>query len=60
MELPKVEGRQMLTTISQHERACLVHLMEEQEKISPNNALVAVLCDSVRLCREYLDVCRKV
>jgi hypothetical protein len=33
--------------------ACLVLLKEEQEKLRPDNALVAVLCDAVRLAREH-------
>lgn len=51
--LPKVEGL-LEKPIADHERACLVLLREEQEKLSPNNALIAVLCDSVRLGREYV------
>jgi hypothetical protein len=35
-------------------RACSVHLVEQQESIAPNNALIAVLCDSIRLAREHL------
>jgi hypothetical protein len=35
------------------ERRCLVYLAEEQDKLSPDNGLIALLCDGVRLAREY-------
>jgi len=53
--LPAVGGRHMEQTIQEHERRCLVFLAEEQRKPSPDNALVALLCDSVRMGREYCD-----
>jgi hypothetical protein len=34
------------------ERACERLLMDEQEKISPDNALISTLCEAVRLSRE--------
>lgn len=40
-------------SLADFERACLVHLADEQGRPSPNNALIAVLCDAVRLAREY-------
>ena len=40
-------------TIADFERAALVHIEEEQGRPNPDNALIAVLCDSVRLGREY-------
>jgi len=51
-ELPKVEGG-LDRSIEDLERACLVLIGDEQEKINPDNALIAVLCDSVRMGREY-------
>ena len=36
--------------------ACKILLEEEQEKPLPNNALVAVLCDTVRMARQYETV----
>lgn len=55
MELPNVGGRRLGRTINSYKRAILVLLAEEQMKLSPNNALIAVLCDSIRLAREYVD-----
>ena len=49
--LPAVAGR-LDRTIADFERACLVHLAEEQARPNPDNALIAVLCDAVRLARE--------
>lgn len=54
-DLPAVGGRSLNRPIADLERACLVLLAEEQRTISPNNALIAVLCDTVRLGREYSD-----
>ncbi len=54
-ELPSVAGRRLSTSIADLENRCLVHLAEEQEKLMPDNALIAVLCDAVRLGREYAD-----
>ncbi len=48
-----VAGR-MDRSIADFIRACSVHLVEQQENISPDNALIAVLCDAVRLAREHL------
>ncbi len=52
-----VAGR-MGRSIAEHERACLVLIEEEQSKIAPNNALISVLCDSVRMGREWVDSLR--
>lgn len=49
--LPSVAGR-FDRTLVDFERSCLVHLDEEQRRANPDNALIAVLCDSVRLGRE--------
>jgi hypothetical protein len=35
------------------EHRCMVYLAEEQDKLSPDNGLIALLCDGVRLAREY-------
>ena len=44
----------LVRTLADFERACLVHLYDEQQRPNPNNALIAVLCDAVRLKREHL------
>lgn len=50
-ELPAVAGR-FDRTLADFERSCLVHLDEEQRRANPDNALIAVLCDAVKLARE--------
>lgn len=35
------------------EERCRFYIGIEQEKLSPDNGLIAVLCDGVRLAREY-------
>ncbi len=52
-DLPSVAGDSISTSVATHERACRVLLMEEQDKAFPNNALINVLCESVRMGREY-------
>ena len=58
-ELPIVGGRTMLRTHADFERACLVLLESEQRKIEPDNAVIGVLCDAVRLSRECCDMMRE-
>ena len=50
-ELPEVAGR-MSRSIAELEHAIKVLLGEEQAKISPDTALISVLCDTVRFIRE--------
>jgi hypothetical protein len=50
---PVVADEFMVGTIADHERACLVFLNQEQSKINPDNHLIAVLCESVRMGRGY-------
>lgn len=42
--------------LSDLEYRARVHLQEEQGKPLPDNALIALLCDTVRLCREQADL----
>jgi hypothetical protein len=53
--LPKIAGRSLGCSLNEFERRCKVWLATEQEKPLPDNALVALLCDAVRLGREYGD-----
>jgi hypothetical protein len=53
--LPAVGGRVCEWSMNEFEHRCLVHLMREQEKIAPDNGLIAVLCNAVRLARETTD-----
>lgn len=55
MNLPEVAGRTLMVSHALFEHQCKVLLAEEQEKPLPNNALVDVLCNAVRLNREHLD-----
>ena len=48
-----VAGEWMEATIGMHVARCEHLIREEQAKPSPDNALIAVLCDSVRMAREY-------
>lgn len=52
-QLPQVGGSVLQCSLSEFEHRCRVYLMREQEKIAPDNGLIAVLCDGVRLAREY-------
>jgi hypothetical protein len=53
-----VAGR-METTIATFQQRCDRLLADEQQKIAPDNALIAVLCDAVRLAREYVELATK-
>lgn len=53
--LPLVGGRRLESTIAEFENRCLVAMYEEQIKPLPNNALIALYCEAVRLAREYVD-----
>ena len=46
-----VAGERMERSLDDFERACLVQIEEEQQKLLPDSALVGLLCDAVRLCR---------
>jgi indole-3-glycerol phosphate synthase len=59
-ELPEVGGRSIDCSNAMFERRCRLALKAEQEKISPDNALIAVLCDAVRIAREYTDAMRNI
>lgn len=53
-ELPSVGGGAYSSEISpaEFERRCRVHIKTEQGKLAPDSALIALLCDGVRLVRE--------
>jgi hypothetical protein len=53
--LPEVGGRVLPTTIASFTGRCLAHIQFEQEKAFPSNALIELLCDAVRLAREFTD-----
>lgn len=56
LQLPEVGGRRVDRSNADMEHAFLVCLAREQEKGDfADNALVATLCDGVRIVREYSD-----
>jgi hypothetical protein len=54
MELPEVAGP-LACSLADLERRARLHLRDEQSKPSPDNALIATLCDTVRCVREYVS-----
>ena len=51
-----VAGTYMDRSLADFQRACEVHIGEEQRKPNPDTALIAVLCDAVRCARELSAV----
>lgn len=47
-----IAGVYMDRSIADFQRACAVHIGEEQRKAAPDTALIALLCDAVRCSRE--------
>tara|TARA_R110000851_G_scaffold317849_2_gene481497 strand:- start:215 stop:535 length:321 start_codon:yes stop_codon:yes gene_type:complete len=56
--LPDVAGR-MEGSNAGYERRCRVYLQQEQRKMNPDNALVALFSDGVRIAREYSEMMSK-
>lgn len=54
-DLPEVGGRTLDCTLPAFEQRCRLILGKEQQKDSPDVGLIAVVCDAVRLSREYAD-----
>lgn len=44
-------------TLDEFKRRCAVHIAEEQAKSLPENSIIGLLCDAVRLTREYEEAC---
>lgn len=55
-KLPEVAGKRLLQSHADFERACKVELSTEQAKPNPDNALIGLICDAVRLSREHVAV----
>ena len=53
--LPEVGGRRLEVSLADFERSCLAHIGEMQELFNPDAALIALLCNAVRLARECAD-----
>jgi len=59
-DLPEVGGRRLVKgTLKEFEHRCKVYLDREQRKPFPDNGLVDILCDAVRVKREYCDFVEK-
>ena len=56
--LPVVAGRMVTGTLADLTRRAQRFLADEQDKPMPDNALIGVLCDTVRLVREHVDAQR--
>lgn len=56
--LPQVGGSIMEWSLEDFAHKCRFYLGEEQEKPSPDNGLVAVLCNAVRLAREQVKMAK--
>jgi len=50
-----IGGRRIEGSLLNLKRAAKVCIANEQKKLSPDNALISVLCDTVRLVREQED-----
>jgi hypothetical protein len=48
-----VVGTKMERALDEFVQACEVHIEDEQSKILPDNSLISILCDSVRLARKF-------
>lgn len=55
-EIITVAGTYMDRSIVDFRRACKTLLDEEKNLIAPNNALISVLCDAIRLSREFVSI----
>lgn len=55
-----VAGDRMSITLAEFKRRCCVRIQEEQDKTNPDNAVIALWCEAVRLAREseapYVDL----
>jgi hypothetical protein len=54
-----VAGRRMNISLFDFKLRACRHLEDEQAKANPDNALIAVLCEGVRLAREQEDSMRR-
>lgn len=53
--LPSIAGRRCEWSLAEFEQRCQAFIGREQEKPLPDNGLIAVLCNAVRLSREQVD-----
>lgn len=50
-----VAGRRMERPLPDFVNACCIYIGNEQQQLRPDNALIALLSDAVRLAREKQD-----
>jgi hypothetical protein len=55
MDMAQVEGRQLTRTLATFEKECLCLIADEIYTFDPDDTLVDLLADAVRLAREYGD-----
>ena len=49
-----VAGEWMECSIGVFMRRCELYIVDESQKLAPDNTLIALLCDAVRLARETI------
>jgi len=54
-ELPTVAGNRLPVSHAAFEQSCLVLIAHQEAQILPDNAIVAVLCNAIRLSREHCE-----
>jgi hypothetical protein len=59
-DLPEVAGRRYEGSLAALERRAKFYIAEQQNKPNPDNAIISVLCDTVRLCRECADSMNRI
>ncbi len=55
-----VAGEFMDRSVADFQRSCEVYITEEQRKLNPDTALIALLCDAVRCSRELVSAYRRL
>jgi len=55
LELSEVKGRQLEWTLHEFERRCRIRISQEKDSFKPDQDLIAILSNAVRLKREFMD-----
>ena len=55
-----VEGNIMERSLHDFVRGCCVYIQNQQAQPAPDNTLISLLCDAVRLARESEDHLRRI
>ena len=51
-----VAGERIATTILEFQEKCAVRIEREQRETNPETALIALLCEAIRLGREHTEL----